>query len=70
MKSSIKKVFHPVAKEFHKSKCGFNHNPADDFVRSQWQKQTKYTICNLSMDNSNIFFNSISHINYTNMVKR
>lgn len=42
--TQVKKIVRPVVKEFRMDKCGFNHAPADDFVKSQWQNRTKSTI--------------------------
>ncbi|XP_037958319.1 protein rolling stone [Teleopsis dalmanni] len=39
--SRIKAILHPVKKEFSTKKCGFDHTPADDFVKSQWQNCSK-----------------------------
>ncbi|XP_075151374.1 protein rolling stone [Haematobia irritans] len=38
---AIKEIVHPVKKEFRREKCGFEHTPPDDFVKSQWQNRTK-----------------------------
>ncbi|XP_053957633.1 protein rolling stone [Anastrepha ludens] len=39
--SRLHEIVHPVKKEFRRDKCGFDHTPADDFVKSQWQSRTK-----------------------------
>ncbi|CAD6996699.1 unnamed protein product [Ceratitis capitata] len=39
--SRLHVIVHPVKKEFRRDKCGFDHSPADDFVKSQWQSRTK-----------------------------
>ncbi|XP_073823059.1 protein rolling stone [Musca autumnalis] len=38
---AIKDIVHPVKKEFRREKCGFEHTPPDDFVKSQWQNRTR-----------------------------
>ncbi|XP_055903213.1 protein rolling stone [Eupeodes corollae] len=42
--TKIKQLARPIAKEFHRDSCGFNHTPADDFVKSQWQSRSKSVI--------------------------
>lgn len=32
---ALKDLVHPVKKEFRREKCGFEHTPPDDFVKSQ-----------------------------------
>lgn len=32
---ALKDIVHPVKKEFRREKCGFEHSPPDDFVKSQ-----------------------------------
>ncbi|KAI8119300.1 Protein rolling stone, partial [Lucilia cuprina] len=38
---ALKDLVHPVKKEFRREKCGFEHTPPNDFVKSQWQNRTK-----------------------------
>lgn len=39
--TKLKQLARPIAKEFRRGRCGFDHEPADDFVKSQWQNKSK-----------------------------